>query len=278
MSFLISATEYDQFQQKLEQYSGIKLGDNKEYLITSRLRRLFESEGFTTLAELNTAMERNLTLKGLVIDAMTTNETLWFRDDHPFRIFSDKLLPELAKTRRPIRIWSAACSTGQEPYSLSIAVEEFKRKNPGALTGDVKIIATDISPTALDIAKEGIYPQLALKRGMGDAHLKQYFTQQGDDEWKINAEIQRRIEFRSINLQTSFGALGKFDIVFCRNVLIYFSADSKLDILKRIHGTLNEDGHLFVGASEAVNQLSNMYRMQQFTPGISYQALPLDKK
>ena len=278
MSFLISAAEYDQFQQKLEQYSGIKLGDNKEYLITSRLRRLFESEGFTTLAELNTAMERNLTLKGLVIDAMTTNETLWFRDDHPFRIFSDKLLPELAKTRRPIRIWSAACSTGQEPYSLSIAVEEFKRKNPGALTGDVKIIATDISPTALDIAKEGIYPQLALKRGMGDVHLKQYFTQQGDDEWKINAEIQRRIEFRSINLQTSFGALGKFDIVFCRNVLIYFSADSKLDILKRIHGTLNEDGHLFVGASEAVNQLSNMYRMQQFTPGISYQALPLDKK
>ena len=278
MSFLISAKEYDQFQQKLEQYSGIKLGDNKEYLITSRLRRLFESEKFTTLAELNTAMERNLTLKGLVIDAMTTNETLWFRDDHPFKIFSEKLLPELAKTRRPIRIWSAACSTGQEPYSLSIAVEEFKRKNPGALCGDVKIIATDISPTALDIAKEGIYPQLALKRGMGDVHLKQYFTQQGDDEWKINAEIQRRIDFRSINLQTSFSALGKFDIVFCRNVLIYFSADSKLDILKRIHGTLNEDGHLFVGASEAVNQLSNMYRMQQFTPGISYQALPLDKK
>ena len=277
MSLLISPTEYDQFQQKLEQYSGIKLGNNKEYLITSRLRGLFEREGFTTLAELNTAMERNLTLKGLVIDAMTTNETLWFRDDHPFRIFSEKLLPELAKTRRPIRIWSAACSTGQEPYSLSIAVEEFKRKNPRALSGDVKIIATDISPTALDIAKEGIYPQLALKRGMGDVHLKKYFTQQGDDEWKINSEIQRRIEFRSLNLQTSFSALGKFDIVFCRNVLIYFSADSKLDILKRMHTTLNDNGHLFVGASESVNQLSNKYRMQQFNPGISYQALPPEK-
>jgi chemotaxis protein methyltransferase CheR len=275
MSFSISATEYDQFKQKLEQYSGIMLGDNKEYLITSRLRRLLESEKLANLSELIQAMDRNLKLKGLVIDAMTTNETLWFRDDHPFKIFREKLLPELAKTRRPLRIWSAACSTGQEPYSLSIAIEEFKRMNPGALMGDVKIIATDISPTALAIAKEGVYPQLALKRGMGDVHLKQYFTQQGDDEWRINDEIKRRIEFRSLNLQTSYSLLGKFDIVFCRNVLIYFSADFKMDILKRIHGTLNNDGHLFVGASEAVSNLADYYKMQQFNPGISYQAKPI---
>ncbi|CCK75366.1 MAG: protein-glutamate O-methyltransferase CheR [Oleispira antarctica] len=275
MSFSISATEYSQFKQKLEQYSGIMLGENKEYLITSRLRRLLESEKLTTLSELTIAMDRNLKLKGLVIDAMTTNETLWFRDDHPFKIFSEKLLPELAKTRRPLKIWSAACSTGQEPYSLSIAIEEFKRKNPGALMGDVKIIATDISPTALAIAKEGVYPQLALKRGMGDVHLKKYFTQQSDDAWKINDDIKRRIEFRPLNLQTSYSMLGKFDIVFCRNVLIYFSADFKLDILKRIHGTLNNDGHLFVGASEAVNNLSDFYKMQQFNPGISYQAKPI---
>jgi chemotaxis protein methyltransferase CheR len=275
MSFSISATEYVQFKQKLEQYSGIMLGDNKEYLITSRLRRLLESEKLTNLTELVKAMDRNLKLKESVIDAMTTNETLWFRDDHPFKIFREKLLPELAKTRRPLRIWSAACSTGQEPYSLSIAIEEYKRMNPGALVGDVKIIATDISPTALAIAKEGVYPQLALKRGMGDVHLKQYFKQQADDEWKINDEIKRRIEFRSLNLQTSYSLLGKFDIVFCRNVLIYFSADFKLDILKRIHGTLNPDGQLFVGASEAVNNLSDFYKMQQFNPGISYQAKPV---
>jgi chemotaxis protein methyltransferase CheR len=275
MSFSISATEYDQFKKKLEQYCGIMLGDNKEYLITSRLRRLLESEKLTSLSELITAMDRNLKLKGLVIDAMTTNETLWFRDDHPFKIFREKLLPELAKTRRPLKIWSAACSTGQEPYSLSIAIEEFKRLNPGALMGDVQIIATDISPTALAIAKEGVYPQLALKRGMGDVHLKQYFTQQADDEWKINDEIKRRIDFRALNLQTSYSLLGKFDIVFCRNVLIYFSADFKMDILKRIHGTLNNDGYLFVGASEAVSNLSDFYKMQQFNPGISYQALPI---
>jgi len=175
MSFLISAAEYDQFKEKLEQYCGIMLGEKKEYLIISRLRRLLESEKLANLSELMRVMDHNSRLKGLVVDAMTTNETLWFRDDHPFKIFREKLLPELAKVRRPLRIWSAACSTGQEPYSLSIAIEEYKRMNPGALLWDVKIIATDISPTSLAIAKEGVYPQLALKRGMGDVHLKQYF-------------------------------------------------------------------------------------------------------
>jgi chemotaxis protein methyltransferase CheR len=274
MSFSIRAAEYNQFRQKLEQYCGIMLGDNKEYLITSRLRRLLENEKLANLSELMIAMDRNLTLKGMVVDAMTTNETLWFRDDHPFKIFSEKLLPELAKARRPLRIWSAACSTGQEPYSLSIAIEEFKRTNPGML-GDVKIIATDISPTALAIAKEGIYSQLALRRGMGDVYLKKYFQQQAENKWEINSEIKHRIEFRSLNLQTNFSLLGKFDIVFCRNVLIYFSADFKMDILKRIHGTLQNDGHLFIGASEGVSNLTDFYKMQQFNPGISYQAKPI---
>lgn len=275
MSFPISPAEYNQFKKKLEQYSGIMLGDNKEYLVTSRLRRLLENEKLANLSELVASMDRNLKLKELVVDAMTTNETLWFRDDHPFKIFREKLLPELAKTRKPLRIWSAACSTGQEPYSLSIAIEEFKRSKPGALAADVKIIATDISPSVLAIAKEGAYPQLALKRGMGDVHLRQYFTQLGEDKWKINDEIKRRIEFRSLNLQSSYSMLGKFDLVFCRNVLIYFSPEFKSDILKRIHGTLNPDGHLFVGASEAVNNLADFYKMQQFNPGISYQMKPL---
>lgn len=275
MSFSISPAEYNQFKQKLEQYSGIMLGDNKEYLITSRLRRLLEKENLTNLTELVAAMDRSSQLKEVVVDAMTTNETLWFRDDHPFKIFREKLLPELAKSGKPLKIWSAACSTGQEPYSLSIIIEEFKKSNPGVLKGDVKIVATDISPSALAIAKEGVYPQLALKRGLGDTHLRQYFTQQGDDEWKINDDIKRRIEFRSLNLQTNYSMLGKFDLVFCRNVLIYFSADFKQDILKRIHGTLNPDGYLFVGASESVNNLNEFYKMEQFNPGIAYQAKSL---
>lgn len=275
MNFTISPTEYDQFRTKLEQYSGIMLGNNKEYLVISRLRRLLENEKLSSLSALTTAMDRNYKLKEAVIDAMTTNETLWFRDDHPFKIFREKLLPELAKERRPLRIWSAACSTGQEPYSLSIAIEEFKRTNPGSLVGDVKIIATDISPSSLAIAKEGAYPQLALKRGMGDVQLKQYFKQVGADEWKINDAIKRRIDFKLLNLQSNFSMLGKFDIIFCRNVLIYFSPELKHDILKRMHGSLNPNGHLFVGASEAVNNLSDYYQMVQFSPGISYQAKPL---
>jgi chemotaxis protein methyltransferase CheR len=125
MSFSISPAEYNQFKQKLEQYSGIMLGDNKEYLITSRLRRLLESENLANLTELIAGMDRNLKLKELVVDAMTTNETLWFRDDHPFKIFREKLLPELAKSNRPLKIWSAACSTGQEPDSVSSIIEEF---------------------------------------------------------------------------------------------------------------------------------------------------------
>lgn len=274
-SLSISSQEYQQFKQKLEQYSGILLGDNKEYLISSRLRRLLESENLASIADLVGAMERNHRLKESVVDAMTTNETLWFRDDHPFRIFKEKLLPELAKARRPIRIWCAACSTGQEPYSLSIAVEEFKKANPGALVGDVKIVATDISPSVIQTAKEGIYPQMALKRGMSDQNLKQYFQQKSDDQWQIKPEIKSRVEFRLLNLQSSFSLLGKFDLVFCRNVLIYFSGEFKTDILQRIHGTLNKDGHLFVGASEAVNNLGDYYQMRQFSPGIAYQAKDL---
>ena len=272
MTLSVSGTEYQQFKQKLEEYSGITLGENKEYLITSRLRRLLETEKLTTIAELVSAMDRNLKLKESVVDAMTTNETLWFRDDHPFKIFKEKLLPELAKNRRPIKIWCAACSTGQEPYSLSIAVEEFKKSNPGVLVGDVKITATDISPSVLQIAKEGSYPQMALKRGMSDQNLKQYFVQKGDDQWQIKPEIRQRVDFRSLNLQSSFSMLGKFDLVFCRNVLIYFSAEFKQDILTRIHAQLNNEGHLFVGASEAVNNLGDYYQMRQFSPGIAYQA------
>lgn len=271
----ISTQEYKQFKDKLEQCSGILLGDNKEYLISSRLRRLLESENLASIGDLVGAMDRNHRLKESVVDAMTTNETLWFRDDHPFRIFKEKLLPELAKTRRPLRIWCAACSTGQEPYSLSIAVEEFKKANPGALAGDVKIMATDISPSVIQTAKDGIYPQMALKRGMSDQNLRQYFNQKNDDQWQIKPEIKNRVEFRLLNLQSSFSLLGKFDLVFCRNVLIYFSADFKLDILQRIHGTLNKDGHLFVGASEAVNNLGDYYQMRQFSPGIAYQAKDL---
>ena len=133
----MSVDEYNRFRAVLEKNSGIMLGEGKEYLVTSRLRRMMEREALDSVTSLLSAMERNRSLLEQVVDAMTTNETLWFRDDHPYRIFRDRLLPEVAANRRPLKIWSSACSTGQEPYSLSIEIEEFRRKNPGQLvTGE----------------------------------------------------------------------------------------------------------------------------------------------
>ncbi len=270
----MTADEYNRFRLMLEKSSGIMLGQGKEYLVTSRLRRLMERESINSITELMSAMERSRSLQETVIDAMTTNETLWFRDEHPYRIFREKLLPEIAAQRRPLKIWSAACSTGQEPYSLSMEIEEYKKRNPGQLMAGERILATDISPSSLAAAKEGVYQQLAIRRGMNDIHLKNYFDEDSDGRWRIRQNVRGRVEFRIQNLQQSFSMLGKFDIIFCRNVLIYFSAELKTDILRRMHASLNPGGYLMLGASEALNNLSDYYEMVQCHPGIVYRAKP----
>ena len=270
----MTADEYNRFRLMLEKNSGIMLGQGKEYLVTSRLRRMMERESINSITELMSAMERSRSLQEVVIDAMTTNETLWFRDEHPYRIFREKLLPEIAAQRRPLKIWSAACSTGQEPYSLSMEIEEYKKRNPGQLMAGERILATDISPSSLAAAKEGVYQQLAIRRGMNDIHLKNYFDEDSDGRWRIRQNVRGRVEFRIQNLQQSFAMLGKFDIIFCRNVLIYFSAELKTDILRRMHASLNPGGYLMLGASEALNNLSDYYEMVQCHPGIVYRAKP----
>ena len=271
----LSADEYNRFRLVLEKNSGITLGLGKEYLVNSRLRRLLERESFSSVTELMNAMERNRSLQEQVIDAMTTNETLWFRDDHPYRIFRDKLLPEFAAQRRPLKIWSAACSTGQEPYSLSMEIEEYKKRFPGQMMSGERILATDISPSSLAQAKEGVYQQLAIRRGMNDAYLKAYFDQDDQGSWRIRQNIKSRVDFRIQNLQQSFSLLGKFDIIFCRNVLIYFSADLKTDILQRMHANLNPGGYLMLGASESMNGLGDYFEMVQCSPGLVYRAKSL---
>merc|ERR1712169_136493 len=168
---------------------------------------------------------------------------------HPYRIFREMLLPEMAKNRRPVKVWSSACSTGQEPYSLSIEFEEFKKKNPGTLMSGERILTTDISSSSLAQAKEGVYQQLAIRRGMNDQHLKNYFETVSDDRWRIGNSIRQRVDFRLQNLQQNFSALGKFDIIFCRNVLIYFSSDLKLDILRRMQKKERRD------ASKSITEL-----------------------
>ncbi|GGE70118.1 chemotaxis protein methyltransferase 1 [Streptosporangium jomthongense] len=268
----ITPQEYEAFKTFLQDACGILLGDNKQYLVKSRLRRILEENDLKSLGELLDRLRKSGrgSLREVVIDAMTTNETLWFRDDHPFRILQEKLLPEFAARSAvsPLRIWSAACSTGQEPYSVGMVVEEFRRQKPGKLR-DVKVTATDISKSVLEVARRGEYEMIAIGRGLSPERQKQFFTPSANGGWQIRPQIRNMVEFRELNLLERY-LLGKFDIVMCRNVLIYFSADLKRDILTRIHATLNPGGYLILGASESLNGLPELYEMVQCHPGIIY--------
>ncbi|MET4026847.1 chemotaxis protein methyltransferase CheR [Marinobacter sp. MBR-99] len=268
----ITPQEYEAFKTFLQDACGILLGDNKQYLVKSRLRRILEENNLNSLGELLDRLKRagRSGLRELVIDAMTTNETLWFRDNHPFRILQDKLLPEFAERNslQPLRIWSAACSTGQEPYSVGMVVDEFRRNRPGKLR-DVKITATDISKSVLEVARRGEYEMIAIGRGLSPERQKQFFTPSANGGWQIKPQIKAMVEFKELNLLERY-MLGKFDIIMCRNVLIYFSADLKKDILTRLHGALNPGGYLILGASESLNGLPNLYEMVQCHPGIIY--------
>ncbi len=268
----ITPQEYEAFKTFLQDACGILLGDNKQYLVKSRLRRILEEHQLTTLGELLSRLNRagHSNLKEVVIDAMTTNETLWFRDNHPFRILQEKLLPEFAdrNSMQPLRIWSAACSTGQEPYSVAMIIEEFRRQRPGKLR-DIKLTATDISKSVLEVARRGEYEMIAIGRGLSPERQKQFFTPSLNGGWQIRPQIKSMVEFKELNLLERY-MLGKFDIVMCRNVLIYFSAELKKDILTRIHATLNPGGYLILGASESLNGLPHLYEMVQCHPGIIY--------
>lgn len=268
--------DFEQFRVFLEKACGILLGDNKQYLVSSRLNKLMEQQGIKSLGELVQRIQAQPRggLREQVVDAMTTNETLWFRDTYPFEVLKNKVIPEFIRNNpgQRLRMWSAACSSGQEPYSISMAIDEFERSNLGQLKMGAQIVATDLSGSMLTNCKTGEYDSLAIARGLSQERLQRYFDTKGPGRWAVKPAIRSRVEFRSFNLLDSYASLGKFDVVFCRNVLIYFSAQVKKDILLRIHGTLKPGGYLFLGASEALNGLPDHYQMVQCSPGIIYQA------
>jgi len=268
--------DFEQFRVFLEKTCGILLGSNKQYLVSSRLNKLMEQQGIKTLGDLVRKIQAQPRsgLRELVVDAMTTNETLWFRDTYPFEVLKSRVLPEMLKgaSGQRLRIWSAACSSGQEPYSLSMAIDEYERGNPSQPKTGVQIVATELSGAMLAACKAAEYDSLAIARGLSSERLQRYFDVKAPGRWAVKPAIRSRVEFRVQNLLDSYAALGKFDIVFCRNVLIYFSADVKKDILKRIHATLRPGGYLFLGASEALNGLPELYQMVQCSPGIIYKA------
>lgn len=268
----LSDSVYKEFSQFLEKHCGIVLGGNKLYLVRSRLSPLISQYDCTTLTELvQRAMEpRQRELRAVVIDAMTTNETLWFRDGYPFKILTDKLLPEYSKLRRPLKIWSAASSSGQEPYSIAMSCLEYMAKKPGALPQGFQILATDISTSMLDHCKQGEYDSLALGRGLSDERLKRFFVPTSKGMYQVKPELKSKINFRQFNLLDNYTMLGKFDIIFCRNVLIYFSAEVKTQIFKNFSGVLNPEGSLMLGASESMTGLSDDFQMIRQPPGIIY--------
>jgi len=271
----VSQADYERFKKFLEEACGILLGEGKQYLIVSRLTRLLRDEEIANVTDLLHALERGYPrhLRDAVIDAMTTNETSWFRDGTPFETLTDFVLPALEQELvGPCRIWSSACSSGQEPYTISIALSEYLRRTPTSKLQTTQILGTDISSSMLVQAKKGEYENVALGRGLSETRRQQFFQQQ-QDVWAVKPDVKQRVSFREQNLLQSYLGLGKFDIIFCRNVLIYFSADRKADILDRMASSLNRGGYLFLGASETITGYSKAFELIRTPFGSVYKRL-----
>ena len=264
---------YKQFSDFLEVQCGIVLGGNKQYLVKSRLIPLMAQFSVPKLSDLiqQSMSYKNRELRTAVIDAMTTNETLWFRDKYPFELLTTKLFPEILEKKKSIKMWSAASSSGQEAYSIAMTVNEYQKKK-AVLGMNVQITGTDISNTMLDQCKMGVYDTLALSRGLSDERKRQFFEPTNDASGKLQVkpEIKKMTNFRYFNLLDSYTLLGKFDIIFCRNVLIYFSSDVKSKIINQFAGALNPGGYLVLGASESISGLTDKFDMIRCNPGIIY--------
>ncbi|GAA6153315.1 CheR family methyltransferase [Pseudoteredinibacter isoporae] len=269
------ALVFERFRQFLKTECGIHLAENKQYLVQTRVKQILEHNKLASLSDLISRASLSPQLRLEVVDAMTTNETYWLRDSYPFDLLQHKLLGEIQANKGGaqgrIRIWSAACSSGQEPYSISMVVQD----TPG-IHMPVDIVAGDISPTMLKAAQRGEYDSLAMSRGLNLEYKERYFRQTGEDTWQVIPEISRRVSFQTLNLMSGYGALGKFDIIFCRNVLIYFDQALKQDILRRFHSCLNPGGTLFLGASEGITGVEDYYEMVNCRPGICYIAKDLN--
>ena len=191
---------------------------------------------------------------------MTTNETLWFRDRHPFVILKELLLPIFTNDEKSdkIRIWSSAASTGQEPYSIAMMILDFCRQNRTFSPSQFEILATDISDSALATARKGFYDQFNISRGLEENHLLRHFSKD-EDGWKVKDELTKLIRFQKFNLQKPFSDHGKFDVIFCRNVMIYFSPELKNELMRKFNFALKKPGYLFLGATETILGLTNSF-------------------
>jgi chemotaxis protein methyltransferase CheR len=257
----VTPLDYDYFRKLLKERSGLVLSADKQYLVESRLLPLARKAGLAGLSELVESLKRPNAepLVVEVVEAMMTNESFFFRDKIPFDHFRNTIMPGLMATRaaqKRIRIWCAAASTGQEPYSLAMCLKELGQAVAG---WRVDILATDLSTEVLEKAKAGVYSQFEVQRGLPIQLLVKYFTQVGEC-WQIASDIRAMVQFKPFNLLNEFGQLGMFDLIFCRNVLIYFDQETKVGILERMARSLDRDGYLVLGAAETVVGLTNSFK------------------
>ncbi len=252
--------DYEFLRKLLKERSGLDLSSDKQYLVESRLIPLARRTGLPGIAELVAKIKSGSgALTAEVVEAMTTNETFFFRDKIPFDHLRETVLPALLTaraSRRSLRLWSAASATGQEPYSIAMCVKQM-----GAVLAGwrVEIVATDLSQSVLEKARAGIFSQFEVQRGLPIQMLVKYFTQTGD-LWQLNADIRAMVQHRQLNLLQDFSHLGSFDIIFCRNVMIYFDGDTKAGIFARLAKVIEPDGVLALGAAESVVGISDAFK------------------
>jgi len=256
----VTPLDYEFLRKFLKERSGLDLSPDKQYLVESRLIPLARRAGLPGIAEIVQKMKGGSEpLISDVVEAMTTNETFFFRDKIPFENLREIILPTMLQaraSRRVLRIWCAASSTGQEPYSIAMCLKEMG----SALAGwRIEILATDLSRGVLEKSKAGIFSQFEVQRGLPIQMLVKHFTQVGE-LWQLNADIRAMVQHRQLNLLQDFSHLGTFDVIFCRNVLIYFDQDTKAGIFDRLARAIEPDGVLTLGAAEAVVGISDAFK------------------
>lgn len=273
----LQADELHVLAQYIYSLCGVHLDESKGYLLESRLSSLLAETGCSSFSELyiKAKSDSSKTLARKIVDGITTGETSFFRDSAPFELLQHKLLPDLIDRRKkttqaaqqlPLRIWSAACSTGQEVYTIAIVLKE--------LLGDMskyslRLLGTDVSDQAVASASYGVYNSIEMQRGLPQTRIERYFTQVGNS-WKISDELRSLASFKALNLMEDFGSLGRFDIIFCRNVAIYFTETDKISLFNRIGSALQPDGALVIGGTESLAGLCPQYEAMRHLRSVYY--------
>ncbi|MBF0525661.1 MAG: protein-glutamate O-methyltransferase CheR [Deltaproteobacteria bacterium] len=283
MTISVTNHEFLLLRDFIAEQCGIYLGNEKKYLIETRLSGLAEQAGCRTFSDFYYKINKstkNTKLRAMTVDAITTNETLWFRDKYPFQTMKEHIFPKLyneIKTgrRREINIWSAACATGQEPYSAAITAYEFYQSHgcEADCQHQVRILATDISSTVLAQAQAGSYDYVAICRGLGPDQISRYFRKEKEKGcWILNEEIRRMVTLKQMNLKDSdYGPLGFFDIIFLRNVMIYFTEPFRTTLFTRMAQRLNPKGYLFLGTGETTSGSADLFDIVKYQGSIFYQ-------